>query len=386
MDGKRALDLALALGDDLGRPGQEADVGPDLAGGRAGIALFLSTLWQAAGRDADADAAVSHLGAAVEASVSGGAPSELPAGLFEGQAGVAWVVDRLAADLVDLDTDPNEGLDRALVRLIADAPGHDPYDLISGLAGFGVYAAARLPRPEAASALTLIVRRLAETARARDGGLTWWTPPALLPEWQRKTYPDGYYDVGVAHGVAGVIAVLARCDRAGVAAGEARRLLDGAVTWLLAQRLPPGGPTTFPSVTFPGVGPWPARSAWCYGDPGIAATLLAAARAVRRPWWEAEAVAIGVRAAARPAADSGVSDAGLCHGAAGLAHIFTRLWAASDDPRLADAARFWLDRTVQLLPELDAPGFLEGRAGGGLALLAAATDIEPVWDDVLLLS
>ncbi len=82
--------------------------------------------------------------------------------------------------------------------------------------------------------------------------------------------------------------------------------------------------------------------------------------------------------------DCGVVDAGLCHGAAGLLHVFNRLHQATGDGLLVDAARRWFEPALALpVPE---DRFLEGRAGVDLALLAACTDVEPAWDRVLLLS
>jgi hypothetical protein len=117
---------------------------------------------------------------------------------------------------------------------------------------------------------------------------------------------------------------------------------------------------------------------------------------------------IARRAAERPAEQSGVRDCGLCHGAAGVGHIFNRLFQATGEASLAAAARFWFERTLQmrrpkqgiagflaLRPNpkrpnekqwIGLPGILEGAAGIGLALLAATTPIEPKWDRMLMLS
>ena len=48
-------------------------------------------------------------------------------------------------------------------------------------------------------------------------------------------------------------------------------LLDGAVRWLVPQRLAAERGACYPSWISPGVEPRPSRLAWCYGDPGIAA-------------------------------------------------------------------------------------------------------------------
>src|SRR5207248_4085436 len=111
-------------------------------------------------------------------------------------------------------------------------------------------------------------------------------------------------------------------------------------------------------------------------------------------------------AAERPPDEAGVFDGGLCHGAAGLGHLFNRLFQATGEPRLREAAQFWFQRTLELrrpqgsiagfaawgpgpdgsLNWTDDPGFLTGAAGIALALLAATTPIEPAWDRVFLAS
>jgi lantibiotic modifying enzyme len=106
-------------------------------------------------------------------------------------------------------------------------------------------------------------------------------------------------------------------------------------------------------------------------------------------------------AAARPPDQTGVVDAGLCHGSAGLAHLFNRMYQMTAEPILADAARFWVERTLESCSAAlsqdatgtDAargawkgPGLLEGAAGVALALEAACTTAEPIWDQMLLVS
>jgi hypothetical protein len=278
------------------------------------------------------------------------------------------------------------------------------YDLIGGLAGLGVYALERLPRPTARVLLERVVDRLAELAEEMEEGSAWFTPPERLPEWQRELHSRGNYNLGVAHGLPGVVPVLAGACAAGVAVERARPLLESSVKWLLARRLPAGAGSCFAGSYAPWEDPSPTRLAWCYGDLGIAASLLVAARAVGEAAWEGEAIAIARGCAARAQEASGVIDAGICHGAAGAAHLFNRLYQATGDPAFRDAAVAWIEQVLayrqpgkgvggfemwvvgegEELAWRSDPGFLTGSAGVGLALLAAATPVEPEWDRILL--
>jgi lantibiotic modifying enzyme len=224
-----------------------------------------------------------------------------------------------------------------------------------------------------------------------------------MPPRHRKAASD-YYDLGVAHGVPGVVGLLARACAAGVGADRARPLLDSAVSWLLAQRQPAGTGARFPAWIAPDTLRHTPDPAWCYGDLGIAATVLMAARCTGEASWEDEALALA-RPAPTPGILSQISDAQLCHGAAGVAHLFNRMFQATGEDWLKRAALAWLRRAVDLrrpgeklagfsalheardgtVRRVAHRGFLHGVAGIGLALLAASSPIEPAWDRVLLL-
>jgi len=378
-----------------------------LAGGVAGEALLHAYLFLHNGDEQRAERAAALLETAVEALAS----TVMLPGLYSGFAGIAWAVEHLQSRLFEADpeSDPEEGdtnheIDEALLSFLTAPKENEEYDLISGLTGLGVYGRERLARPSGAAVLESVVDRLAAQAESGPAGMTWFTTPERLPEWQREVHPKGLYNLGAAHGMPAVIALLAVACAAGVAAERARPLLDGAVRWLLSNRRPPGSGSCFSS--FAGEDAPPSRLAWCYGDPGVAATLLVAARAVGEPAWEEEALAIARAAAARPTEDAGVRDPGICHGAAGLAHLLNRFWQASGEEVFAAAARFWIGRTLELrVPGegvagfrawhaqrstqgewLSEPGFLEGAAGVGLVLLAAVSTVEPEWDRILLVS
>jgi hypothetical protein len=378
---------------------------PSLAGGQAGLAVFYAWLARTRPGTTQADVlAWQCLDRAIEAMST----HEMKASLWQGFTGVAWAVE-LVDRLLDPDAeDRSEAVDDALLRLLSRPdPWPGPYDLVVGLTGLGVYSLQRYPRPVAIECLHRVVARLHERAQHDQQGLCWWTPPAEISnQAARKQYPSGRADLGVAHGVAGPIAFLGSICAAGVEEATARPLLEGAVRWLLAHPVPTEAGPTFPTWVAPGFQPSPARCAWCYGDPGIATALLMAARGVGDAEWEQTAVALACRAAARPASQTGIVDACFCHGAAGLAHVYNRMYQATGSPGLERAARSWLERTLDFYrlardsggswvqgskdPVQQEPwsgiDLVDGAAGVALVLLAATTSVEPMWDRMFLVS
>jgi hypothetical protein len=421
---ERASECMQAILEDLALVKGQSSGDASLAGGLAGQAILHGYLAQAGHGPEHADAAVRCLQEAVTA-VSN---KLIEASLYGGLTGVGWALSHLQKCWPGFDGEIDAAeIDEVLLRHLAQSSWRDNYDLVSGLVGFGVYALERLPRPAAVACLERVIDRLAETAERREDGVTWWTNPAWLPAEGQQKSPRGYYNLGLAHGVPGVIALLGLACAAGVASAKAGPLLHGPVEWLLARQGPRGfaawvepevtrvvarfpdratedwsGPETAPQLE--GISSWPARLAWCYGDPGVAVALLGAARNVAEPAWEREAIVIARRAARRPSEQAGVRDAGLCHGAAGLGHLFNRTFQATREPEFADAARFWFERTLTMRRPgegiggyqawqlggdgnptwITDRGLLTGSTGIALALLAATTSVEPVWDRVLL--
>lgn len=283
-----------------------------LAAGAAGAAVALHDL-ERAGVEVPAGAAQRCLDAAVE----GLASAPLGPGLFGGFTGIAWAVAHIEGST------GLEEIDEALARWL-----HGPVapDLTHGAVGAGAYAL------EAGN------EELLALAAARAG-------EHLDVE-----------DLGMAHGLAGVVALLA--------AAEEPDLLRSAVDRLLGHdREDLGFPATVGASG-------PCRVSWCYGDLGTACALTRAADGLDDEGLRRRAAATARRAAAQPL--PGIVDAGVCHGAAGAAHLFTRLG-------LDDAAASWRERARRLGPP-DDPGLLLGTAGVALALAGADG-----WDRFLLI-
>jgi hypothetical protein len=229
-----------------------------------------------------------------------------------------------------------------------------------------------------------IVGHLEQLGEVEPAGTTW---PAREP---------GYRDLGLLHGVPGVVAFLAGALSQGVARARARALLVRGVAWLRRQRLEERGATCFPAFRLFSGERAESRTAWCYGDPGVALALHHAARALDDVALAREAALLARTALERPVALTGALDAGLCHGFAGLGQIAARFHRFTGEPVFARLARTWLERALDAgsfaalvrqadgsLGPVDAPGLLVGASGVALALLGAATPLATGWDGFL---
>ncbi|HYH98227.1 lanthionine synthetase C family protein, partial [Hyalangium sp.] len=362
-----------------------------LAAGEAGLALYHATLEILKPEQAHAQRAVECLERAFE-EVAARRPGPT---LYSGYTGVGWVAAHLRGRLFDAEEDPAEAVDEALDAVLAAEPFPGEYELVHGLVGMGLYALERLSLPSGHQLLERVVAHLAQRAVRDEEGLVWVT--------ERRGAPGvRHVDMGMAHGMGGVLAFLAAACRAGVE--PARPLLEGAVSWVLARQLPAGGRVLFPSWWVPGTKQVPTESpkAWCYGDPGMAVALLSAARALGGGRWEQAALAVAREVALRPPEHFELTEAGLCHGTAGLAHMHHRLFQATGEALFAETAREWFRRTLALRqpgtglagfwtaeppapPAPAEPGLLYGVAGIALALASAVEPLEPTWDRMMLL-
>lgn len=324
------------------------------------------------------------------------------AGLYYGAPAIAFVLHAVNAGGGRRYRSTAEKLDELVLRIahlrLASATARmargepatfQEYDLFSGLTGIAALLLRRMPESDI---LTGILRHLIRLTRIRDeDGLElpgWWVPhdpDPILPT------PGGHANLGMAHGAAGLLAVLSLAARQGrVVRGhhEAIAFLlswfdrwrqDGPwwPQWLTRENLRDGQLTQL----------GPGRPSWCYGAVGITRALQLAAitlgdQARRRSAEEDMAACLTAGQLRR------LSDAGLCHGLAG---VYQTAYRASQDALGGEiAAR--LPSLASLLIEGAASsrwagdGLLTGEAGVRLALELAHKPPRSGWDSCLLIT
>ncbi len=346
----------------------------DLSEGPLGIALLDI-------ERGDLSAARRYLAQAVAQGVSAGGN----ASLFHGAPALEFVLAR--ADRAGRDV--RSAVDRVVDARLAAArrrqqsgalPHLAEWDLIRGLVGLG---ALLLMREAPSARLTDVLAYLVSLSRpVRFEGREvpgWWS--ALGP--CDEELADGHGNNGMAHGIAGLLAVLslaARHDRVVPGQHEAievvARWLDrhGGHYWTTRAHMDAIEPPA----------PEPARPSWCYGQPGIARAQQLAALALNDPARRQAAEDTLLRMLTDPAHLARITDATLCHGWAGLVTLTRAVAADSPTPqRFAPVIGDLQQRLATDLDRLPKPGFMEGRSGAQLALDGTnATN----WTSVLLIT
>ncbi len=400
----RAIARALCCPPPAWIPAEDAEPfrvarGAALAHGSAGIALFFATLAQAGPSvdGVDAPALARHY-----ASRALDALERIPLGpgLFDGLAGIVWSARATHRLLGDEDDDDLE-VEGVLAGVPYDRHG---FELWNGLAGIALLGMQRSGTPSGAALIQSTVAALDEHGVRGRYGVHWPTPPASLKPRQRLLTPAGDINLGVAHGQAGVVHLLAQCLSRSRVVPRAEELLDPAVAFLIAafEGAPLEDELALPVVGRGGAG---ELDAWCNGGLGVSLALLRAAKVRGRHDWQMVGLELARRSARATPAELPPGDASLCHGAAGRAYLLSRLERITGEAPFAESARVWLRHALELRqPEtgvggyccfgydregelcvLHDPGFIHGAAGTGLALLGTLTDAACGWEAPLML-
>ncbi|WP_399138749.1 lanthionine synthetase C family protein [Streptomyces sp. NBUA17] len=318
-----------------------------------------------------------------------------------------------ALDAMDrqIAVDVGRRLDAAHRRIDAGRlPQLAEFDAIRGLTGYGTYLLRRNPGSSTMRAVLNYCVRLTEPITYHGETLPgWWTEtgPSGSPD---DRFPGGHANTGMAHGIGGVLALLALAARNGSVTDGHHAALRTILTWLDRWKEKADGGPVWPYWVTRGelrrgrLAPSaPRRPSWCYGTAGLARAQQLAALALGDASRQIEAEYALVAALTDPEQLKATTDNGLCHGFAGLAHAAAR---TADDahPSTAGKLRVAIPALLAAVippgtdPELMAKaliqnqegssGLLDGAAGIALALLAPSTAAPPrsAWDACLLIA
>lgn len=372
--------------------------------GVSGVALFQFYYSKFLNEDIHADKGAETITRAVELINNGfGFPT-----FCTGIAGACWVLEILKEEeFVELDDDfLSSDLDSYLLEAMRADIKTENYDFLHGAMGYGYYFLKRYQNLTSEESkkryknyLDELIAALKKSSKKNDHGI-WWESVLRQEEGVKGC------NLSLSHGISSMVNFLSRIAEHKEFYDDVREMLQQSVRYILHCKNKDKELTaTFPNwIIKENVEDNNSRLAWCYGDLGIGISIFRAGTILGDTQISDEAIAILKYSTQRKdIKEAGVLDAGLCHGAYGVLHIYNYLYRKTHDIAFKEASDFWAQKGLSMaIHEQGYAGYmvwrgadeekwktevslLEGVAGIGLSIISYLAPFETKWDECLLI-
>lgn len=325
-----------------------------------------------------------------------------------GIAGFGWLLCYIKEhNIIEIPNYLFEQMDNILSDSINQNPDM-PWDILHGKLGIVRYFLKRCNRELVANTLYY----LQKTAIIDNNEYRW-----LSQDHFHLTVAGHNFDCGLAHGMAGILYFLSKAYELGIERELCLKLGNGIIMFyfnneqdirMVGSYFPNRVMMQKTSTTPPQF----SRLAWCYGDLGILYSIYLYYHKIGNSEGMNDIVKKLQQTTLRKNCDfNGVHDAMICHGSAGIAHIYNRLYFMTDLIEFKEAAFYWLRVSLKISrdesvsppfkfvvsafsskeksnkPKWDESlGLLEGVIGLELVLLSFYNYRHMDWDEVIMLS
>lgn len=197
------------------------------------------------------------------------------------------------------------------------------YDLMGGIVGIGsAFLSAQKWKP-LEDILKTLIKRIKKIKVGEHWVYGWYVPSHYqFIESDKQMFPKGNFNLGCAHGIPGILALLSLATLKGLIVEGQLEAIEEISQWLITKKL------LIEKEIF-----WPDRisyeqetgivqldssltiDAWCYGSAGVGRTLYLAGKALKNPLYQHEAEKAFESIAKRV---QKLSTSSFCHGFAGL--------------------------------------------------------------------
>lgn len=338
-----------------------------LAAGLAGALLMQSHLYSLQPEEARGERIIKMIASLIHQVQT----REMSTGLWDGLTGILYSLEytlKVAPVLVPPAVVEFIGnMDDLLIGYVAPDAEPQHFDIISGIAGLGAYALMRTNINAARLLYQAVEARLIGLSSMIASGRVWRTLPQFMsPFASTESREHGHVDLGLAHGLPGVVQLLAGAVRHGLATPQTGTYLREACDALISLQSDSMDGARY---AYFDIHPSDSRLAWCYGDLSAAFAIYSAADALRHPVWLQMARTLLLERLQKPESSFGLEDAALCHGHSGVLHLVQKIAVRDQQPAYM---RFVNERRAALGEGSDdfesRAGLLEGHAGVLLVL------------------
>lgn len=321
-------------------------------------------------------------------------------GICNGLSGICWLLRFLfksnyldCCDINNILEYPEKCLLTEIYNSEADT------DYLHGTLGIANYFAIS-DSPFSEEVLDIYIKKLYNSSIKKQNVNVWLT----------QTYVNhdsvGFvYNLGLSHGMAGVLAFLKNTLRKNKESAIANELMDGLVGYYLQERKRNTDGSLFPKWIDPknDVCYIENLPSWCYGDPGILNALYDSVSIYSLHDSRNKLIVNELEnfINRHHLVCSKIYESNFCHGSSGLMHIYNNFYQKTGFDKFRILALEMYDMTLTrwktekgryagfILPDANEYAnpisFLSGISGIGLASIALMTNCVPEWNEILLL-
>ncbi len=366
-----------------------------LLSGKLGVVLYYHNLYKANKKEEDANTAINIL-QEILTDLGNNKTSLIGTSYSSGTAGLAYIMQLLQKDgLIEFEIDLQlESIDQTLFNKALQQIETHEIDFLHGAMGIIFYFVQRLPNEKIENYLNLLITALCKTAIIENEGIWFKNYVKNKDELQQINF-------SLSHGLSGFLLLLILVAERGICRDIIKEMVKKGVEFMLLFKrdidIEKEEYTQYPStiqanntsVLF-----YTNRLAWCYGDLNIAYLLIEAGALLANEHWIKMGNILGTTTCmCKTLQHIGATDSHVCHGTAGLAQLYKKLYNLTEIDEYNNAYLLWIKITLDLVEnELhkdtymgNETNFLEGLVGVNLVLLSYLHNEEVTWNKALLM-
>lgn len=275
------------------------------------------------------------------------------ASFCNGIGGLAWTINHFQKNnWIELNSNTHDIFDNYLYGIGLHYLETGVYDYLHGGMGIGLYY---LERNSPSNYLFRSVELIEKNSICTNSGVYWLKP-------NTKDQKDGLNEINLSlsHGISSIMLYLAKIYNLGHCREATMQLIEGSIDFIFQHPYHDSTKCKFPNKVFHNIGNGEftkglnSRIAWCYGDLGLAVSLMQIGEIMNSPKITGMANEIGIHTLNRRSdSDTGLVDAGICHGYFGVALVYQELYELSGNSSYSKASDYWFEKGLEDLKEHD---------------------------------
>lgn len=218
-------------------------------------------------------------------------------------------------------------------------------ELIQGLSGMARYLLFYKDESEARKTLDIVLGEIVKFINIKKtiGGreiVSWFVEPKDVYHLFREEFPNGYADLGMAHGLTGILSILSICYLNGVEVKGQKKAIEYGMNELYKFKIQKDN-----KIFWPGRIPYEMLSeeskdfnfecpSWCYGLAGMSRAVFLAGKVLDNPKYIYDSIN-GMKMLIK--SKTNYYDAPIfCHGYAGLMYSYYLMYRETNDPEFIE--------------------------------------------------